>query len=276
MYMTDFEFNNKLLSDFDCIPCCINKSAGVEELSIGTDITFNTIKNNHSSISYITSTSYDVVYTTTFEICKNPCNKSQEEIFMTYDEARTLIKWLSQREYRKFKPISDYGDMHNIHYYGSFNIKQIMINGGIAGLSLTFTANSPYGFGETIVNEFYASENESFYVYGDTDEYGVIYPKITLNIKQNSTQDVPFKMKNETTGTELVIANCVENETITIDGEYKIITTDNEEHQKTICDDFNYEYIDILVQDDSCENEYISTPCIVTFEYAPIRKVGVF
>lgn len=272
----DFEFAGKRLSDFDCITCQINNNSGISEFDIGCNITFNTIKNNHSSIHYQTSTSYDKnVYTKPFEIMKNPYGKkSNDELYMTTEEVRSLIKWLNRREYRKFKPISQNDDFLDICYYGSFNVKQIMINDRIAGLSLIFTANAPYGFGEKVELEYdITSSNEHFYIHGDSDEMGILYPNVTITCKQNTEE---LTITNLTTGSVVAIRNFLEGETIYINGEHKIIMSDNEEHT-TICNDFDYTYLDILVEDNGCsENEYIvSAPCSITIDYSPIRKVGV-
>lgn len=276
MYATDFEYADKRLSDFNCVTCYINNSTGVSELDIGCDITFNTIKNNHSSIQYKTSTSYDNIYTTSFEIMKNPCSEaSHEDMYMTYEEVRKLVKWLNRREHRKFKLLLHDNEIPDVCYYGSFNVKQIMVNDRVAGLSLTFTSNAPYGFGEEVDLEFdIASSDEYFYIHGDSDEIGLIYPNISVTCKQ----DGELKITNLTTGTVMTVANCSENETIYINGEHKIITSDNEAHKTTtLYSDFEYEYLDILVDDsDFNENKYeVSMPCEIKINYSPIRKVGV-
>ena len=79
---TDFEYAGKRLSDFGWITCHIDNRPGVSDLDIGCDITFNTVKNNHSSIHYATSTSYNNVCTSQpFVIMKNPCDKTNDDIY---------------------------------------------------------------------------------------------------------------------------------------------------------------------------------------------------
>lgn len=273
MFITDFEYANKMLSDFGCMVCHLNTDAGMQETDIGCDITFNTVKNNHSSRHSVTSSTYENVYTTPFEIMKNPCTNG-DDIYMTPQEARALTKWLNRREYHKFKLYNPYYDMTDICYYGSFNVKQIMLNGQILGLSLTFTSNAPYGFGEEIVFEAVTSENnETISIFGDGDEIGVIYP----NVKVKCLASGELKITNKTTGNYVSIKSCSVDETIYMDGEHEVITTDNESHEETLYNDFNYEFLDIEIDDsDGCENTYeISIPCEITISYSPIRKVGV-
>lgn len=242
------------------------------ESNIGCDITFHTVKNNHSSIHVKTASSYDNVYTTSFQIMKN----DEENKYFTYDEVRNIYKWLNRPEYQKFKPIPDGDAYYDVHYYGSFNIDEVFINGKIAGLTLHFTANSPYGFGEDNHFKIVTSEaNEAFSIYGDGDEAGsTIYPKVKVKCLTEGN----LKITNQTTGNYVFIANCRADEEITIDGEYKIIVSNNEEHTRaTLPEDFNYGYLDIQVGEDGCyENVYeVSIPCEIEITYSPIRKVGV-
>ena len=274
MFVTDFEYAEKRLSDFGYVMCHINTESGLRDVDIGCDITFNTVKNNHSSVQYITSSSYDNVYSMSFDIIKSKCDRDRDDIYLTSEEVRRLITWLNRREYRKLKLINATNADMSINYYGSFNVKQIMMGDNIIGLSLTFTSNAPYGFADEIYLKYdITSENEHFYLSGDGDELGNIYPKVTVTFKQDCEN---FSILNVTTGTTLFLKNCLKDETITIDGEHKIILTNTPEHN-TLYNDFNYEYLDIQVADDDfSENMYeVSAPCLITIEYSPIRKVGV-
>lgn len=277
MFATDFEYADKRLSDFGFIMCHINTDSGIKEMDIGCDITFSTIKNNHSSIHYSTSSAYENVYTTSFEIIKNDCYYyDMDDHYLTTEEMHVLIKWLNRRKYNRLKFIGTIDGSENINYYGSFNVKQIMHCDQIIGLSLTFTANAPYGFGDTICFEYEtSSNNETICLNGDGDEIGVVYPQISITFKKACSE---FTIKNVTTGTSVVIKNCLSDETITMDGEHKIIITDKEDDHSTLYNDFNYRYLDINIDEyELSENCYtISSPCKIVFTYSPIRKIGVY
>lgn len=271
----DFEYANKRLSDFGCILCSFDGGSN-EDVDIGCDITFNTVKNNYSSVHSKTSTSYDNMYTTSFDIMKNPCENNNDMFFTEY-EARAITKWLNRREYHKFKLYNPDFNVMDFYYYGSFNVKQKMMSGKIIGFSLTFTANAPYAFSEKIViKHMILNTSDSFSLYGESDEYGVIYPKIEIKCLEDfSGEENKLCLTNETTGTKIELKNCNIGETITIDGEYKIIFTDKKEHT-TLPNDFNYEFLDILVDEYNNENVYSATlPCEITISYSPIRKIGV-
>lgn len=272
MYI-DFEYDDRRASDMGYLVCSVNSNSGSYEISPGCDITFTTVKNNHSSVHSKASSSYDNVYTTTFDIIKYNCN-SDDDIYMTSYDVRKVIKWLNRHEYHKFILINDIAYESDVHYYGSFNIKQIMHGGNIIGLTLTFTSNAPYGFASQIMTKHMMLNSEDrISIYGDSDEYTTILPKIEIKC----FQDGKLVLKNETTGKVIEIDNCKQNEVIILDGEHKIPLTDNKEHEETFANDFNYEYFEILVDENNTRNEYSSTlPCELTVTYLPIRKVGVY
>lgn len=273
----DFEYANKRLSDFGCVLCSFDGGSN-EDVDIGCDVTFNTVKNNYSSIHSKTSSSYDNVYTTSFDIMKNPCIYNEDMYFTEY-EARAITKWLNRREYHKFKLYNPDFDVLDFYYYGNFDIKQKMMSGKIIGFSLTFTANAPYAFGEKIViKHMMLNTSDSFSIYGESDEYGVIYPKVEIKCLESFSGNKiknKLRLKNKTTGTYIELKNCNMGEVITLDGEYKLSFTNDDTH-KTFPNDFNYEFLDILVDEYGVENEYSSThPCEITISYSPVRKIGV-
>lgn len=272
MLVTDFEYANRRLSDFGCIMCHITTDAGVAKVNIGCDITSNTVKNNNSSIHSDTSSSYDNVYMPTFEIAKISCDNN-DDIEMTSLESRQLVKWLNRRTDAKFRVVSDISEESNVCYYGKFNVEQIMLGSKIIGLSLTFTSNAPFGFADpNNLNFMILNNNETFEICAESDELGIVYP----TLKVRCFYDGDIKILNTTTGTYTLIKNCKSDETITIDGEHKIIVSDNEDHSSTIANDFNYEYLDILIDELESKNIYeVSAPCEIALAYSPVRKVGV-
>lgn len=271
----DFEYDNKRLSDFGFILCRININSDSVETDIGCDITFTTVKNNHSFKHSKTSSVYENVYTTTFEIMKNPCLLIDDNVNMDDRDIRSIVKWLNRRNYNKFKPYRNDNNACNVHYFGSFNIKKISLGDNTIGLSLTFTSNSPYAYEEEICMSFSTTKsNELISIWGDSDELDLIYP----NVKITCLSDGDLKITNITTNKCTYIKKCSYGETIYMDGEHKIIISDNEEHSKTLPNDFvGYDYLEIDLFDyNGNENIYeISFPCNIDISYSPIRKIGV-
>lgn len=273
MYAVDFEFANQRLSDYGCVVCHINTNSDIREVDIGCDITFTTLKNNNSSKNYVTGSSYDNVYTATFDIMKYSCNDFNDK-YMTSLEVRSIMKWLNRRGYYKFRIVNEIADESDVHYYGSFNVEQIIVGDKIVGLTLTFTSNAPFGFSNlTELKYMCMSGGEEFVIYGDSDDIGVIYPVVKVKCFNGGE----IKITNNNTGNFILLSNCETNETITIDGEHKIITTDNNEHKETLPNDFNYEYFEIIIDEYDSANIYeVSSPCEISVYYSPIRKVGVY
>lgn len=269
---TDFEYADKRLSDFGCIMCSINQSSGDVEIETGCDITFTSIKNGSTYIQSKTSTTYDNVCSTTFDIMKHNCDINND-IQMNSLEIRDLMKWLNRHDYFKFKLLNDTTFESDVYYYGTFNVNEIAIGEDIIGLRLTFTSNAPYGFTEPVTLKYMMLDTSSTVsAFGENDEYCKILPRIELRC----FSDGDFNITNQTSGTLMSIKNCKLGEKITIDGEYKIIISDMRE-QPDIANEFNYEYLDILADEDNKENIYSSSlPCELSLTYTPIRKIGVY
>lgn len=270
----DFEYDGRRLSDFGYLMGSIDTSSGIQEVDIGCDITFATIKNNHSSIHSVTSSSYDSVFTTSFHIFKDTCLNSVDNMCMTPLDVREIMVWLNRRGYYKFKPFDNELNGLDIHYYGSFNSRVVTLNENIIGLYLTFKSNTPYAFGQLNEVQYITSENEeNIYIYADSDEFGTIYP----NIEIKCLSDCDLVITNQTSGNFLCINNCIKDETITIDGEHKIIISDNSNHNSTLPNDFNYCYFDIINDYGDNKNIYtISHPCELVVKYYPVKKIGVY
>lgn len=270
MYIMDFEFADKRLSEFGCIIGVLKGSTDTNEIDVGCNITFNKIKNNHTSKYDIASSSYEEVYTTTIEIFKNFCESGQD-CFTTL-EAEKMIKWLNRRTYHKFKMYGSIFSDVDICYFGTFtSVKQIMLGNRIIGLSAVFEANTPYALGEEVTVDFDLSADEKFELFPEGDEYGIVYPAVKIKC----LSDGDLKLYNETTDNYIYVSGCTKDETLTVLGEYEIILSDKRE-QKDISNCFNYEYFEMLIDDEKVSNHYYSTiPCELSISYRPIRKVAV-
>ena len=252
--------------------CSINQSSGDVEIETGCDITFTSIKNGNTYIQSKTSTTYENVCSATFDIMKYNCS-SNSDIRMDSLEIRDLMKWLNRHDYFKFKLLNDTTFESDVYYYGTFNVNEVAIGEEIIGLRLTFTSNAPYGFSEPINLRYMMLDTSSTVsAFGENDEYCKILPRVEIKC----FADGDFSITNQTSGISTNIKNCKLGEKITIDGEHKIIMSDMRE-QSDIANAFNYEYLDILADEDNKENIYSSSlPCELSFTYTPIRKIGVY
>lgn len=273
---TNFEFDGRKLSDFGCIVANINSNVGYRENDLGNSISFNMVKNNHSSIHYVTSSQYDNVYSVTLQIIKDIPRNNYNNVYFNQLEVRELLKWLNRRGHFKFKPIYNDVDDCDVHYYGSFNVDELKIDDKTIGLSIVFTSNSPYAYGELIEFTTITSlKDEHIFLYGDSDEFTLIYPKIVIKYL-DSSDDGNLTITNTSLYEDniLELTGCKNNEVITIDCENGLIYSDIRTDEE-MADCFNYNFISINAMDYFCQNEYIiSNPCEITMSYEPIRKVG--
>ena len=71
MFLKNFEYAGRRLTDFNCMLCTFD-SPGLETVSVGTDISFTSIKNRNSSISKRISADYgEDPYSDVLYICKS-------------------------------------------------------------------------------------------------------------------------------------------------------------------------------------------------------------
>ena len=267
MLVNDFEYDDLLLSDFGCIMCSFD-SNGLETVTNGSNITFNTSPILKGTKHVLTNTQYDECLTTTFEICKNPCNiAEQSDAYFSIEEITTLTRWLNRKEFLKFKLIKE--GYENIYFEGSFNVSRKMLGDYCVGMELTLTTNRPFALYETIKKTFKATKANHIEIFKDiSDEIGFIYPdvEITCTTAGNLT------IHNAIEDRYMVIKNCVAGEVITM--KYPVISSSVSSHK--IQNDFNYNFFRIANTYREKGNKItFSLPCTMKITYNPVRKVGV-
>ena len=279
MLATDFEYDGAKLSDFGCMICEFDSSSGASEISIGSEITFNTVSKFSGKKWGLASTQYDTCIEASFSICKNACDYIDDMAF-TSDEFRKLVRWLNRREFLKIQFLyedededtdseddsSGYGT--NCHYYASFNISKITINGIIYGAALTMITNAPFGYAEEVSETLTMSANVTYSLTDTSDEIGYIYPSMVITCKSSGT----LTLTNSSQDCSMEITNCTSGEVITIDGDALIISSSSSSHD--ICNNFNFDFFKIGNTYDSSENSITSSlACTIVFTYEPIIKM---
>lgn len=271
MRAIDFEYDNRYLSDYGFIICDFNFGSGANEIDAGSTITFNKIS-RHSGKKYsLSSTQYDECITTSFDICKNPDIYDPEDMEISNDEYRDIMRWLNRREFLKFQVIDDGNEnfeRDTCYYNASFNVNKIKINEKLYGMRLKMETDKPFGYGqEQSVSWTFSDSNVSKILSDISDEIGYIYPTVIITINRNGDLSLYNELENCTT----VIKNCKVGEVITLDGDTHIITTTYISHD--VCNDFNYEFFRIGNTINNRNNRIsVSLPCNVVIKYTPIIK----
>lgn len=271
--IVDFEYAGERLSDFGLIIASVDGSSGSDVLEWANQLESQTIRNKISGKSYSTSASYSDDYTVTFQIIKYSCNSGNIQ-YISDTEWRYLERWLNRKGNLRFTPISDNTEFCGYHFYGSFNISPIKIDGDIIGAELTFNSNAPYGFGDTVSIDVNSTSME---VYSNSDELGLLPIKMTIKPSKAGNLTITNSLMNEyePQKASTIIKNCIANEIISLDSEHLIITSSNASHSK-LYNDFNYVYPQLYTDYTDQVNKFtFSIQCEVHMEFEPVRKVGV-
>ena len=261
----DFMYGGRTLSSFGLMICNFGGSKGLDTISNGAEIIFNTVSTLNGQKYELTSTQYDDCLTTTIQVCKASCNSDITEI--TSVEFRELTKWLNRRNFIKFKPLDE--DHIDLYYEASFNISRVEIDGRLYGLELQAITNRPFALKEpkaTVIKN--TVQNGKHSINDESHEEGYIYPYTEIMITEDGNLNIHNAIENRVT----YIANCVAGEVITMD--YPVISSSVSSHD--IQNDFNWNFFRVANTYENSRNDLtISLPCTIKVKYSPIVKVGL-
>lgn len=288
MMHIDFEYDGLKLSDMGYIICQFGEG-GLETVSNGSHITFNTVPTQFGTRYVKGSIQYDTCLETSFQICKNVCSFPNDRKLSTRD-VRELSSWLNRSDFLKFKLLDD--EYINLYFECSFNINLIKLNGDIIGLELQMTTNRPFALMEPRTIKLSTTEmNETKIIYDVSDKEGYIYPYMEIKMKNpndvgvNWTEPFTFTIINNAEkisangkGRITEIKNCHFGEVITLD--YPVISSSLREHENILenglPNDFNWVFFRVSNTYRNPANEIvISHPCEIKIVYSPIAMVGI-
>lgn len=260
----DFEYDGINLSDKGFIICSFD-SKGLETVSNGSQITFNTVSTLGGSKYKLVSTEYEDCLEATIQICKHSCSTDIEEITPT--EFRELTRWLNRKKFLKFKPLSE--EYIDLYFEASFNISRIEIDSRLIGLELEVITNRPFALKEPrIINIKNLVQDGKHFINDTSYEEGYIYPHTEITINKSGDLNIYNALEDRNT----YIANCVVGEVITMD--YPIIQSSISSHN--IQNDFNWTFFRVANTFENSRNDLtISIPCTIKVKYSPIVKVGL-
>lgn len=260
----DFEFDNRNLSSYDMIICRFD-SGGLDTVSDGAEITFNTVPILSGTKHELVSTQYEECLETTIQICKHSCSGGIQELNTI--EHRQLTKWLSRKKFLKFKILDE--DHIDLYYEVHINVSKIELDGKLYGLELQIITNRPFALKEpktTIIRNLVEDGKHS--INDISHEEGYIYPYTEIIINQDGDLNIHNAIEDRDT----YISNCVVGEVITMD--YPVIQSSISSHN--IQNDFNWNFFRVANTFENSRNDLIiSLPCTIKVKYSPIVKVGL-
>lgn len=267
MYAIDFEYDGQYLSDYGFIICEFEKARGLQVKSAGSKVSFNKVSRHGGKKFSIAGAKYDECITTTFDICKNAEEYDMNEMEITNDEYRDIMRWLNRKEFLKFQLLDDQ-DRDNCYYFASFNIDTLFVSDKLFGMRLTMETDKPFGYGQDQeIKWTFASPNITKLLSDVSDEVGIIYPDVTIKCMRNGD----LELLNSDTNCRVMLRNCSVGEIITMKGDIMTIATSYNSHD--IVNDFNYQFLKIGNTINNRSNHITaSNPCEVTIRYTPIIK----
>lgn len=271
---TDFEYDGESLSDYKLMVGVINGSSGVQTVSSGAELTFNQVRPVGSSRFNITSAVYESVYSTSFEVFRNPClATNQDEMSLSIEEISAIQRWLCRKDgYKRFKINQD--GFEHVYWNGTFSSKQIELNGQIIGLELTLYTDSSFAFMDEVSVEYNCSAGTSFHFWDNSDEITDFNNQLLPNLEITILSKGNFKLENSRDNKVMKIDNCVSNEIISINGKNQLISSSESSHD--LANDFNYFFPRIINSyNDRCNIFTPNLDCKIKITYSPIRKVGI-
>lgn len=274
MLATDFVYDDIKLSDKGYIICDFDDKSGVEIVDIGSNISFNKIKRDSGRIYTLASATYDECVTATFDICKNDCLYSNNEMEISTQQFRELMQWLNRREFLPFRIVDE--EQTVCWYDASFNVDKIVVGGKIYGARLTMETDRPFGYGDKVTKKYVLnSPNPGVGVINTSNEIGYLYPIVIIKCLVDGDLTITNRLEECAT----VIKKCSSAEVITLNGETQTIETSKENnHTKNkIHNDFNWEFPRLgikMSRGQVIRNNLIATsmPCEMTIEFRPIVK----
>lgn len=264
----DFEYDGINLSDFGFILCNFGGSKGLETVSDGCQITFNTVPMLGGTKHNLMSTVYEECLESVWQICKHSCKGGIQEI--TETEHREITKWLNRKKFLNLRILDE---AHiDLYYEAFFNISKIEIDGKLFGFELEVKTNAPFAHRTpkiiTIKNLIRNGEHS---INDISHEEGHIYPYVEITIGDIGSEKETLKITNAIESRETVVKNCVAGEVITMD--YPIIKSSISSH---IQNDFNWNFFRVANTYENSRNDLtISLPCTIKIKYSPIVKVGL-
>jgi len=219
-----FKYDGKTTEDFGLI---IGSFENKTETEIGLERSVDRGESNtYRTRANHFGTYYDDVLTFEITLIKDPCKFSGEDLYFTRSETRKINRWLTSSHYPILFHMTDY-DNHiiadeQVDYFGIFNSVEAHKAVNIAGLTFTFTCDSPFAY-SSVKEEVITSETSvNSIIYNDSDEaHDYVYPllKITPNI------DGIITIKNETDSNGTMDINCLIGNVVYIDAQ-KLKVTD--------------------------------------------------
>lgn len=267
MAMFDFKYNEKYLSDFNCILASFDGISGFATKQ-GCSLNFQTLKVNSTQKYKKYGLSYDDVLTDTWQITKQKCNNPNDKYF-TNKEVREIIKWLNSESYKKLYLIDE--EYLDIYFLATFNVSKIIHANKCIGFELNVICNSCFGYINKVFKDTINDANKTITLSIDNDRETFLYPKIDIDILENGDLEI---VSSTESNRKFILHDCTIGDKVYIDCENRIITSSNTTHNLPSSFNFIFPRINYNFNNDNYKID-INLNSEVSIELEQVRKVGV-
>ena len=268
--VTDFIFDGKRLSDFDCTVVLFNDSK-TGEIETDSKFSFNHISLMRGKRQPFIASVYEDPLKMELYIAKNACilegDLKTSNLIISPTDMAQIKRWLVRPTPHKLSVVGNGYD--SVYWMGSFTLEEYVFGDGRIGAHLTFECDAPYGYKNTVEFSGSLSSHESFTFNCTSDEIGWIYP--TLKITLGAEGDLELKNSSDDRITK--VKNCYADEVLTFTPNQQIFSS-FAAHKVT--NDFNFVFYRVNNAIDSVINTIQSNlPISYELEYSPVAKVVV-
>ena len=268
MYAYDFEYDGRLLSEFGMMVCSFSNDSGANTADSGSEITFNLVPAGYGQSNYVSGLKYEKCLSTTFQICKIPDVRHEDDAEISNEELRELSRWLNRKKFLWFNSF-DWCEPDRVKpwFRASFTLKRIESGRQTVGVELDMVTDAPFGYGPEESLELTFLSAGSKQMVDRSDEIGETCP--WMQVTCGTAGDLV--LTDDITGCRCSVANCLTGEVLTFSGDSRLITSTNTNHD--LANDFNYDFFRFgNTVDERINTITASMPCTVVMKYRPIWK----
>lgn len=262
-----FTYNNKnSLTDFNLLMVDFDGSGKFEEPDTAQSLELITERIGNNPRHSLINVRYEDTLSFKIGVCKSVCDNNSLEF--TKDEVRNIHRWLTSDRYSKLT--IDNKKYENIFFNAvPINITPEIISDKIIGFVIEWKCDSPYGY-ETVSNVYTVDGNETVISFNNTTDdllnSGIIRPHIKV-LKKGTGE---WHLANQTTDKVMSFSQLLNDETLIIDCENYVLTSDVSNHNL-------YQYFNRVWTEFAAGSNLlkISGNCTVSITCDIPRKAGI-
>ena len=177
MFTTDFIFDGKRASDYGLITCSFD---GERQPVTGGEVEFEVVKPPDNDKFEFYGAQYTAPLEWNISVMKNPCLYTEDNTYISNEEERMIYKWLQRRDGYHWLCFCEQYEDAEVYFNVKINIIPHYIGGKTAGLDLTITADSAFGYTDLKKKVGTLSSSSPFTFYIDTDTTNYLLPEIYI------------------------------------------------------------------------------------------------